>query len=346
MGMLNDIVQAFGMLFSGRTPTEELPKDLSFKGKSVLITGATSGLGFETAVHYVKLGAFKVIITARSKAKGEKAKQEIEKRTGKMGILQVMVLDMDSFDGVKSFVKDLEKTVSRVDIVLLNAGVHDFEYILSPNGWYSDIQVNTLSTILLALLLIPWMRSIKKADQIQHLGFTSSTSHLMSDISTWPSTNVLKFLNTKEEFKNAFHAYENSKLLLEYAIQEVTALATNKNGKPDPIVNSVCPGRIRSNIGHAFAERNPLLVPVLKLWLWIGSNPTDVGARSLVKLGATKPEEHGKFKTPTMPVEELKEKTKPMIWSEEGKKMQKQVWKEVYEVLVATAPEVKDIVSR
>lgn len=119
MGMLNDIVQAFGMLFSGRTPTEELPKDLSFKGKSVLITGATSGLGFETAVHYVKLGAFKVIITARSKAKGEKAKQEIEKRTGKMGILQVMVLDMDSFDGVKSFVKDLEKTVSRVDIVLL-----------------------------------------------------------------------------------------------------------------------------------------------------------------------------------------------------------------------------------
>lgn len=35
-----------------------------------------------------------------------------------------------------------------------------------------------------------------------------------------------------------------------------------------------------------------------------------------------------------------------MIWSEEGKKMQQQVWKEVCEVLVAAAPEVKDIVSR
>lgn len=119
MGMLKDIAQAFGMLFSGRTPTEELPKDLSFKGKSVLITGATSGLGFETAIHYVKLGAFKVIITARSKAKGDMAKQEIEKRTGKKDVVEVKILDMDSFDGVKSFAKDLEKTVSRIDIVLL-----------------------------------------------------------------------------------------------------------------------------------------------------------------------------------------------------------------------------------
>jgi NAD(P)-dependent dehydrogenase (short-subunit alcohol dehydrogenase family) len=119
MGILSDITQAFRMLFGGRTATEELPKDLSFKGQTILITGATTGLGFETAIHYLNLGAFRVIITARTKAKGEKAKKEIETRTGKKGTVDVLVLDMDTFEGVKSFVKELEKTVSRIDIVLL-----------------------------------------------------------------------------------------------------------------------------------------------------------------------------------------------------------------------------------
>jgi NAD(P)-dependent dehydrogenase (short-subunit alcohol dehydrogenase family) len=119
MGVLSDIIAGFAILFAGKTPTDTLPPSLSYEGKTVLVTGATSGLGLETAIHYVNLRAFKVIITARTHQKGEKAKTEIEKRTGKKDVIYVMVLNMDEFEGVVHFVKELENTVSRIDIVLL-----------------------------------------------------------------------------------------------------------------------------------------------------------------------------------------------------------------------------------
>tara|TARA_R110002033_G_scaffold20404_1_gene51648 strand:- start:98 stop:499 length:402 start_codon:yes stop_codon:yes gene_type:complete len=106
-------------LFKSKTKTDTLSPSLSFVGQSVLITGATSGLGLEAAVHYVNLGASFVIITARTLSKGTKAKFDIEKRTGKKDVVTVMVLDMDTFAGVKVFVKQLRADVQKMDIVLL-----------------------------------------------------------------------------------------------------------------------------------------------------------------------------------------------------------------------------------
>ncbi len=76
-------------------------------------------MGFEAAIHYVNLGASPVIITARNSAGGAKAKFEIEKRTGRKDVVQVRILDMDTFDGVKSFAKEVRKEVKTIDIVLL-----------------------------------------------------------------------------------------------------------------------------------------------------------------------------------------------------------------------------------
>jgi hypothetical protein len=86
------------------------------------------------------------------------------------------------------------------------------------------------------------MKRVRKAGQIQHLGFTSSSSHLEPDISTWTSTNVLEFSNKEENFVNMFHAYEISKLLLEYSIQAITALARDADG-------SYVPGYLPASLG-------------------------------------------------------------------------------------------------
>lgn len=119
MGIIVELLDSIRLILGGKTATEALPRDLSYAGEHVLITGATSGLGFEAAIHYVNLGADRVIITGRTEAKGEKAKLEIEKRTQKTGVLDVMVLDMDTFSGVRNFAKELESSVEEIDIVLL-----------------------------------------------------------------------------------------------------------------------------------------------------------------------------------------------------------------------------------
>jgi short-subunit dehydrogenase len=103
-------------ILGGGLKADTLPAGLSFEGENVLVTGATSGLGLEATIHYLQHGA-NVTITARTAAKGEQAKTEIENRTGK--IVDVMVLDMDTFEGVKQFAATLKKESRSFDIILL-----------------------------------------------------------------------------------------------------------------------------------------------------------------------------------------------------------------------------------
>jgi NAD(P)-dependent dehydrogenase (short-subunit alcohol dehydrogenase family) len=116
MSFLREWADAVHDLLAPALNVDTLPPDLSFEGQGVLVTGSTSGLGFEAAIHYLQLGA-NVIITARTSAKGEQAKLEIEKRTGKL--VQVMVLDMDTFEGVKNFMGIVKTKDPSLDIVLL-----------------------------------------------------------------------------------------------------------------------------------------------------------------------------------------------------------------------------------
>jgi NAD(P)-dependent dehydrogenase (short-subunit alcohol dehydrogenase family) len=98
---------------------EPLPPNTSFAGKSIIVTGATSGLGLEAAIIYVQLGAETVYITSRNAARGTEAKATIEERTGKTNVVKVLVLDLDTFDGVKQFVGVLKKEVKSIGMQFL-----------------------------------------------------------------------------------------------------------------------------------------------------------------------------------------------------------------------------------
>ncbi|KAK0119363.1 hypothetical protein ONS95_010815 [Cadophora gregata] len=332
---------------SNKTATDTLPTTLSFTGQHILITGATSGLGLEAAIHYVNLGAESVLITARTLVKGNEAKYEIEKRTGKKDVVSVRVLDMDTFEGVVGFMRDLRGRggVRRADVVLLNAGVHPFSFTLSPNGWEQALQVNVLSTLLLAILMIPWLREIRKPGQKpQHLGFVGSSSHYFPDISKFSKQDVLQSRNREENFVSGMSNYAVSKLLFQYGALEVARLAVGEDGRPSPIINIVCPGMIRTNIARDFANKGFFNKLVAMLFMYIRCNPADVGARSLVLMGITKEEEHGTFRNPMLTREEYDVRSKPVLTSPEGKRMQAQAWKEITGVLVHAVPEVGDIV--
>ncbi|KAM3071480.1 hypothetical protein ACMFMF_007951 [Clarireedia jacksonii] len=150
-----------------------LPPPGSFTGKTILITGASGGLGLAAAVHFVKLGAKSVIITARTAAKGEQAKASIESQAGDKSkdVVQVMELDMSTFAGTKAFADRVTREVKEIDVVCLNAGAISAQYTVGEEGWEIMIEIY-LATTLLALLLLPWMKEAGKGDA--HLGIVTS----------------------------------------------------------------------------------------------------------------------------------------------------------------------------
>ena len=91
--------------------------------------------------------------------------------------------------------------------------------------------MNVLSTILLGLLVVPWLRAVKRPGQVQHLGFVGSSAHYFPDISKFPAQGVLQHFNKQEHWVSGLHNYAISKLLFQYGALELAKLAIDDDGK-------------------------------------------------------------------------------------------------------------------
>ncbi|KAK7414071.1 hypothetical protein QQX98_007103 [Neonectria punicea] len=92
-------------------------------GRTYVVTGANTGLGFEAAKHLVALDAAKVILAVRNVAAGDIAKAKIEEATGKTGVAEVWALDLASYESVKMFANRVIAELERVDALIENAAV-------------------------------------------------------------------------------------------------------------------------------------------------------------------------------------------------------------------------------
>jgi retinol dehydrogenase-12 len=155
----------------------------SFASKTVIITGASSGLGKEAAKHIVRLGASKVILGCRNTSKGNKAKLEIESSLRcSPGIIEVWEVDIESPPSVKEFV-DQAKKLARLDVLINNAGIQTIKFQVAY-GTERTIAVNVIGTFLLALQLIPKLKETAKSYGVTpHITFVSSALY---DVAKYP----------------------------------------------------------------------------------------------------------------------------------------------------------------
>jgi len=99
----------------------------SCTGKTIIVTGANTGLGKEAARKFVQLGAEKVILGCRNAGKGEAAKREIEASEGREGVVEVWELDLGDYGSVGRFV-ERAKGLRRLDVVVENAGISESSF--------------------------------------------------------------------------------------------------------------------------------------------------------------------------------------------------------------------------
>lgn len=281
----------FRLLKMQYTPPTD-PWGVSLAGKTVVLTGATTGLGYEAAIKFLNLGVDNLIIGSRNIERGNLAKDRLEKCTNRPDVVQVWELEMTSFQSVKDFANRANRGLKRLDIALLNAGMWNREYSKSQEDWEETLQVNTLSTSLLGILLLPKLRESASIAQPTHLSVVSSQQFVRVKAESLRTEGaLLDLLNSSDRFHGP-KQYGISKLLLEYVMKNVANLVRNDDGTLPVIVNTISPGFCVSSLGrqyNRFYERWVVWL-VYKLF----ARTTEEGSRSLVSATLQGAESQGK----------------------------------------------------
>ena len=136
------------LLINGTT----CPSKARVDGKTVVITGGNTGIGKETAQELAARGG-RVIIGCRDGKKSAEAVAEIRRKAGNEEVF-FKKLDLASTDSIRYFAGEILREESRIDILILNAGVMHTPYMRTKDGFEFQFGVNHLGHFLLAHLLL------------------------------------------------------------------------------------------------------------------------------------------------------------------------------------------------
>ena len=167
-------------------------------GKTVIITGANNGIGFETAVDLAKRNA-RVILACRSVERGEKSAVEVRKRSSNDNVV-FRQLDLASLESVRKFAAKILEEEPRIDILINNAGIFSASFAQTEDGFESSFGVNHLGHFLLTNLLLDRIKEAPSARIVN----VSSVAY---------QNGSLDFTNLNSEGSyNSFYAYARSKM--------------------------------------------------------------------------------------------------------------------------------------
>ncbi len=127
------------------------------QGRTVVVTGGNSGIGFETAAALAAMGA-RVLVTARNADKGRAAVAELAQRLDGEGQLQLVVFDLADLSSVRRGAAEILELAPRLDVLVNNAGVVLSERAETVDGLEATFATNHLGPFLLTNLLLARIR--------------------------------------------------------------------------------------------------------------------------------------------------------------------------------------------
>ena len=224
--------------------------------KTILITGANTGIGLATAETFVKDGHH-VILACRNPDKASQAKKQLDAiGTGKV---DTVTLDLNDLAQIAQTADTLISQFEKIDVLVNNAGMMTPQLESTADGFEKQIGVNYIGPFLLTMKLLPL---IKKAEQgrIIHL---ASMMHLLGqiDVDQFKADQVKKY--------NGVRSYANSKLA---NLLFSNTLAQKLQGS-SVTSNALHPGGVDSEI---YRELPKYQYNALKLFLIPTSKPAEL----------------------------------------------------------------------
>ncbi|ERT03313.1 hypothetical protein HMPREF1624_01624 [Sporothrix schenckii ATCC 58251] len=244
------------------------PKSTNLNGQTAIVTGASTGLGLEASRQLLALGLSRLVVAVRSVDRGEAAAAALRTSFPRARI-DVWHLEMESYKSVQAFAARVAAELPRVDVVLLNAGIVSETFQRSPEtGHERVVQVNYLSTFLLAILLLPTLTAHARS-RTSGTGGPARLTIVNSGVALgsqhpWDATRPLlaSFDDTARQAWDGVERYWSSKLLGELLFIKLFPLVR----ADDVVFNLVDPGLVRGTLlNRDTAARGKGLA--LALWL-------------------------------------------------------------------------------
>ncbi|WEL23283.1 oxidoreductase [Candidatus Nanohalovita haloferacivicina] len=218
------------------------------EGKTALVTGANSGIGFEATKKLVEHNA-KVIMACRIREKGLDAQEEIEKEVENAD-LEVKQVDLASLNSVKEFAEEVNSEYEKIDMLFNNAGIMAIPRRETEDSLEYQIGVNHFGHFALTGQIL---EKLEASDGEARIVTQSSIAHTSGDID-------LEDINHEEEY-DRWQAYSDSKLANVLFGKELDRKLDENNTDITSVVSH--PGVSKTNLFNADESQHNVIVSKL-----------------------------------------------------------------------------------